>query len=360
MSRNAQFYTLIRLFAGALASLGVARAAADFAFNAAPVAAKLPPARILIVQDDEATETFKPKPEVVRALVQHGVTHFTGLTNVAAAWRKFVTTQDVVGIKVYSNPGPQVGTRPEVVAGVVEGLLAAGLPTNRIVIWDRLLSDLRRAGFGDVARHYGVRLAGASDTGWDEKIFYDSALIGQLVFGDLEFQKKGEGFGRKSFVSSLLTKEITKIINVSPLLNNYSAGVCGNLYSLALGSVDNSIRFDGAAPRLAQAIPEIYALRALGDRVALNIVDALICQYEGEQIGRLHHSIELNQLRFSTDPVALDVLSVQEINEQRARAEGPLSSHTNHLDLFRNAALLELGVAEPGRIEARTVNVPKR
>ena len=360
MSRNAQFYALIRLFSCALASLSLARAGVDFAFNAPPAAAKQPLARVLIVQDDEATEAFKPKPEVVRALVQHGLTNFTGLTNVAAAWRKFVTTQDVVGIKVYSNPGPQVGTRPEVVAGIVEGLLSAGLPTNRIIIWDRLLSDLRRAGFGGVARQYGVRLAGALDAGWDEKTFYDSALLGQLVFGDLEFQRKGEVSGRKSFVSTLLTKEVTKIINVSPLLNNYSGGVCGNLYSLALGSVDNTIRFEGSAPRLAQAIPEIYALPALGDRVVLNIVDALICQYEGEQIGRLHHSIELNQLRFSTDPVALDVLSVQEINEQRARAEGSLSSHTNHFDLFRNAALLELGVAETGRVEVRTVKLPKQ
>ncbi len=359
MSRNALFYALIRLFACALASLSVARAGVAFAFNAAPVAAQAPFARVVIVQDNAATEAFKPKPEVVRALVQHGLTQFTGLADVAAAWRKFVSTQDVVGIKVYSNPGPHVGTRPEVVAGVIEGLLAAGLPTNRIIIWDQLLSDLRRAGFSDVARHYGVRLAGAMDSGWDEKAFYDSALLGQLVFGDLEFQQKGEGIGRKSFVTRLLTKEVTKIINVSPLLNNYAGGVCGNLYSLALGSVDNTIRFEGSAPRLAQAIPEIYALPSLGDRVSLHIVDALICQYEGEQIGRLHHSIELNQLRFSTDPVALDLLSVQEINAQRARAEGPLTSHTNHLDLFHNAALLELGVAEPGRIEVRTVKIPK-
>jgi hypothetical protein len=194
-----------------------------------------------------------------------------------------------------------------------------------------------------------------------EEITRDRVLVSPApgVPGAVPFWK-GEGVGRKSFVSALLTKEVTKIINVSPLLNNYSAGVCGNLHSLALGSVDNTIRFEGSAPRLAQAIPEIYALPALGDRAALHIVDALICQYEGEQIGRLHHSIELNQLRISTDPVALDVLSVQEINEQRVRAEGALLSHTNHLDLYRNAALLELGVADPDRIDVQTVRLRKR
>lgn len=351
---------MVRLFSCALACLSVARAGVDHAFNATPSAAKSPHSRIVIVQDEAATEAFKPRPEVVRALVRHGITNFTGLTTVAAAWKSMVATQDVVGIKVYSNPGPQVGTRPEVVAGVVEGLIAAGLPTNHIIIWDRQLSDLRRAGFGDVARQYGVRLAGALDSGWDEKAFYDSALIGQLVYGDLEFQKKSEGAARRSFVSTLLTKEITKIINVSPMLNHYSAGVCGNLFGLAMGSVDNTIRFEGSAPRLAQAVPEIYALPTLGERVTLNIVDALICQYEGEQIGRLHNSIELNQLRFGTDPVALDVLSVQEINEQRIRAEGTLSAHTNQWELFRNAALLELGVPEISRMDVRTIKPPKQ
>jgi hypothetical protein len=135
------------------------------------------------------------------------------------------------------------------------------------------------------------------------------------------------------------------------MLNHNSIGVCGNLYSLAFGSVDNTIRFEGDAASLAQAVPEIYALPPLGDHVVLNIVDALICQYEGEQFGRLHNSVELNQLRFSTDPVALDILSVQEINEQRRRAFTLLASRTNRLDLYQNAELLELGASDSRKID---------
>ena len=310
---------------------------------------------MVVVEDGNATEAFKPQPDVVRTLVGRGITNFTGKAGIAAAWRTFVSTQDVVGIKVFSTPGPQVGTRPAVVAAIVEGLLEAKIPTNNVVIWDRQVSDLRAAGFGEVARQYGVRLAGSLDAGWDEKVFYDSALLGHLVFGDFEFQKKDEGVGRKSFVTKLLTRDITKIINVSPLLNHNSVGVCGNLYSLALGSVDNTIRFEGDPAKLAQAVPELYALPALGDRVVLNIVDALICQYQGEHVSRLHDSVALNQLRFSTDPVALDVLSVQEINAQRVRAALALASRTNRLDLYRNAALLELGSADANKIELREV-----
>jgi len=171
----------------------------------------------------------------------------------------------------------------------------------------------------------------------------------------LEFGKKEEGVGRKSFVTKLLTTNVTKIINVSPLLNHNSIGVCGNLYSLALGSVDNTMRFEGDPLKLAQAVPEIYALPALGERVVLNIVDALVCQYQGEHLLRLHDSVALNQLRFSADPVALDVLSVQEINAQRVRAAEALAARTNRFDLYRNAALLELGSADANRIELREV-----
>ena len=61
----------------------------------------------------------------------------------------------------------------------------------------------------------------------------------------------------------LLTQSITKIINIAPLLNHNMAGVCGNLYSLAMGSVDNTIRFKFSPDRLATAVPEIYAMASL-------------------------------------------------------------------------------------------------
>jgi hypothetical protein len=143
------------------------------------------------------------------------------------------------------------------------------------------------------------------------------------------------------------------------MLNHNSAGVCGNLYSLALGSVDNTIRFEGSAARLAEAVPDIYNLPGLGDRVVLNIVDALVCQYEGEQIVRLHCSVALNQLRFSKDPVALDVLSLEEIAAQRRRAELPGTNPTNRMEIYHNAALLDLGTANSAKIDLETMNGPR-
>jgi hypothetical protein len=310
-------------------------------------------ARVIIVSDPGATAVFQPVPEKIQALVDKAVTNFTGKATARAAWLSLVSTNDTVGIKVFSTPGPLSGTRPAVVAAVVQDLLAAGLPPGRIIVWDKRAPDLKAAGFLEFEQRFGIRVKASIDTGYDEKIFYDTPLLGNLIWTDFEFGKKGKGVGRKSYVSKLVSQEITKIINITPMLHHNLVGVSGNLYSLAIGSVDNTARFESDADSLAKAVPELYALPALGDRVVLNIVDALICQYEGQQHTLLQYSTVLNQLRFSRDPVALDVLSLKEIQLQSELADMPMS-RTN-LDLFSNAALLEIGINEPARIRVEKI-----
>lgn len=309
------------------------------------------PAQVVIVRDSKALDAYKPHADRVIAMVHRGLTNLTGQPAVAAAWRSLVSTQDTVGIKVYSAPGPDSGTRPAVVAGVVEGLLQAGVPPRQIVVWDRFRAHLRQAGFFELGQRYGIVVQGCDGAGFDEGTFYlpDQRIIGVLVAGDLEFGRQGEGVGLKSFVSKLLTTQITKIINVAPLLNHNRAGVSGLLYSLSMGSIDNRIRFEIDAGRLATAVPEVYALPAVGDRVVLNILDALICQYQGETEPRLHYASELNELWFSRDPVALDCLALRVLDREREAAGMKLSSKA-YLELYRNAELLELGTCDPHRI----------
>ncbi len=298
---------------------------------------------------------FQPDDDTVQAMVNRGITNFTSQTSVTAAWRTLVSTQDVVGIKVFSAAGEIGGTRPSVVNAVIHGLLEAGLPPKHIIIWDRHSDDLRNAGYVKLARLLHVRAEGAVETGYDPTNFYlpDSAVIGNLVYGDLEFGKTGDNVGRKSFVTKILSQQVTKIISIAPLLNQPSAGVCGHLYGLALGSVDNTLRFQNDPDRLAVAVPEINALPSVGDRVVLNITDALIGQYEGGASVLLHYSTVLNQLWFSRDPVALDTLAIQELDRERQS----LGAATFEPDLliYTNAALLQLGINDPARIKIQKV-----
>ena len=310
--------------------------------------------RILIVEHAAATEAFSPQPHVVESMIVAGLLRFTGSSSEKSAWQSFVSTQDVVGIKVHSAPGRTSGTRPVVVAELIESLFRAGISPNQIVIWDRRSIDLRLAGYYDLAEKYKVGIAGASDSGYDKDVFYETPLVGKLVYGDLEFGKKGEGIGRNSYLSKLITQRLTKVINVTPLLNHNQAGVSGALYGLATASIDNVLRFEDP-DRLGTAIPEIYGMPELADKVVLNIVDALICQYRGEERSLLHYSTVLNELWFSRDPVAVDALAIKVLEENRAETK----SRKSTLQIYSNAELMELGIADTTRLNIERLKLDK-
>ena len=316
--------------------------------------------QVVVVHDAQATDAFKPREDVVRQMVKTGITNLALTGSAKDAWKKWLATNDTVGIKVHSAPGANTGTRPAVVAAVVEQLLECGLPPSRIIIWDRQRADLRQAGYFSLAEKYGVRVEGSVNAGFDPDSFYnpDRPVIGPLIWSDLEFGKKTPDAGRKSFLSKLVAKEITKIVVITPVLNHNTAGVFGHLVSLAIGSVDNTLRFENDLLHLKSAVPEIYALPALSDRVVLCITDALVCQYEGEQRGLLHYSSAVNELRFSRDPVALDLLSLRELERQRVLSSQPVPHHNPfaaQMELLENAALLELGASDDSRIRIQHI-----
>jgi hypothetical protein len=131
------------------------------------------------------------------------------------------------------------------------------------------------------------------------------------------------------------------------------AGVNGCLSSLALGSVDNTARFESQPDRLARAVPEIYAQVPLVDHTVLNIMDALVGQYQGEQISLLHYATPLGQLWFSKDPVALDTLAIQELERERQVAGVPLAKPNP--ELYQNATLMDLGASDIRKIRVVTL-----
>jgi hypothetical protein len=353
VSRNARIQIvprLRRLIAGSLVGLVILQLQA-----AEPPPSLNVHAQIVSVENAGAITDFQANEAVVQAMVDCGLTNLTGKATVAEAWRTIVAPSEIIGIKVFSAPGMLTGTRPAVVSAVIHGLLAAGVPSTNIIIWDKLEADLRAAGYFRLAKQLGVHAAGGLEAGWDPTNFYqpDTAIIGNLLWSDLEFGKTNLNAGRRSFFSKLVSRQMTKIISIAPLLNQEDAGVCGHFYGLALGSVDNTRRFESDSFRLANAVPEIYALPLLGDRVVLNITDALIGQYEGGARSLLHYSCVLNQLWFGHDPVALDMWSIKELDRERRTFDAP--QFRPNLDLYSNAHLLQLGENDLTKIHVEKI-----
>jgi len=347
VSRNAKLQLLLLALAG---GLRLAVAAEVF-----PLPATNATARVVEVDGRGLQSAFLADDARVAAAFNRGLLALTCTASPTDAWRRLVLTNDIVGIKVFSQPGQLSGTRPAVVAAIARGLLAAGLPPANLVIWDKHADDLRAAGFFKLGQQLGVRVAGAVEAGYDTNTFYlpESPVVGSLVWGDFEFGKKGDGVGKKSFVSNLVSRHLTKIISVVPLINENDAGLCGHFFSLALGSVDNTRRFEGDADRLATALPEIYALPSVGDRVVLHVTDALLGQYQGGPASFLQYSAVLDQLWLSHDPVALDTLALKQLAAERKSFDIP-SPKLNY-QLYTNAVLLQLGLNDPARLQVEKV-----
>lgn len=264
-------------------------------------------------------------------------------------WEAAFDTGDRIGIKVVTEQGPHAGTRLMVVRGLIVALLNSGISPDRIVVWDRSLRDLERARYGLLREEFGVRVEGAIERGYDPDVFYESPLIGSLIWSDLEFGEKGEGVGRRSYVTRILTEEVTKVIQVTPLTYRQDSGVSGQLWSLARGAVDNFRRFERQPSALAQAIPEIFAMREVGDLMVLGVVDATVGQYAGESSGRLHYSVVRNALYVGRDPVALDRYSTGRIRKWREERGMPINDTVEAI--YRNAGLLRLGEYQRDKIQ---------
>ena len=85
----------------------------------------------------------KVDAEVVRAMMSEGMRALTGDKDERDCWARFVTQKDVVGVKVNCSGAPNIMSAPEVVARVVEDLIAVGVPAGQIYIYERFMNQMR-------------------------------------------------------------------------------------------------------------------------------------------------------------------------------------------------------------------------
>ena len=90
---------------------------------------------------------FFPHPDAAREMVEKAVTRLAGEDNLKKAWSRFVKAEDRVGIKINALAGRFAGTMKEVVEPIVEGVRAAGVPDENIMIFDQYGGYMRAARF---------------------------------------------------------------------------------------------------------------------------------------------------------------------------------------------------------------------
>ena len=357
---------------------------------------------VYTAHDPNAIEHYETNHARVRAMVDRLVEAVTGKESAAAGWRSLVEPKDVVGIKISAGGGASGATHKAVVSVIVEGLEAAGIPRSNILVWDRDAEDLHAAGYlaqDERTPTFDCNvLAIEPKYGYDPKYVFRSPVLGKLIWGDLLFTgnpvpadlglhddldpqgrspleavrprtspaanatgspdaKKNirdVNLSNESHYCTVLTKHVTRIINVPVYADNVYTGIAGALYNVTIPNIDNWRRLV-AAPRYgSSAIPEMYSDPNVGGKVVLNIADGLVAQIAGAPTFMPLYARHHATLYASRDAVALDATLLRQLEIWRKEAQLPaLGESAGHVQATGEAGL---GNFSPEKIEVRSVN----
>ena len=286
--------------------------------------------------------------DAVSELMDQAMMKLTGRSSAKEAWRDIVLPDDIVGIKINPLAGPELSTHSIIVDKIVEGLYGAGVLRKQIIIWDRFEEHLLNAGYPIRQDEGDVRTL-ASDTegiGYDDEVFYES---------EKDSVARRENESTLSRYSRIVTQQVDVLINVPVLKHHAMAGVSGCLKNLAFGSVDNTRRFHGKPLYCNPAIGEILEHKVLKEKLVLNIVDGLVASFDKGPTYHAESTWKYGSLFISTDPVILDVLVLQTINQKREEMElDSVSKLSNHINTASN---LGIGTNTLGQVDLRKVEI---
>jgi uncharacterized protein (DUF362 family) len=296
---------------------------------------------------DVATE--KPSAAVVSEMMTRGMRALTGDADVRDSWARFITPSDVVGIKVNCSGAPGIMSTPEVVAEIIRNVVAVGVKPDQIWIYERFQEQVNSVHY-DRYVPQGVHIWTAeSSRGSTES--YDPATYVETTFFDED--------DTRSNMIRLVSNRFTKIINVPNMKDHGAAGVTGCLKNIAYGSFSNVARsHSGAVTNTYSFIGTLASVEPLHSRTVLQVMDGLRGVWHGGPFSpNRKFRFYPKQMMFGTDPVAIDRLLLDVIENQR-KSQHALSvwdrsaSHVNPeaRDYETNPNVNHF-VREPGHIE---------
>jgi len=295
--------------------------------------------RIVIAHESAPLPSLSARPDSARLyrLVNEGIRSLTGTDSARKAWQQFVQPSDVVGLKVNCLAGKGLSTSVQLTEAVTQCVEEAGVPRERIVIWDRHSDDLESAGFRVITEGRRPRCYG-NDVGG-----YESELA---VWGSVG-----------SLLSSTLVRTCSVVINLPVLKDHGIAGVSIAMKNL-FGAVHNPNKYhlNVGNPYVA----DVFMLPPIRSKVRLTICEAVVAQYEGGPPYMPQWCWPMNSLILGCDPVALDSVGWQIIEEKRKeKGLKPLAAAGRNPAYIATAAdnAHRLGTSDPGMIDVVRVEI---
>jgi uncharacterized protein (DUF362 family) len=306
------------------------------------------PGRVVEVADAQSIVSNRVSQPVVHEMLERGLKELTGESSAKAAYAKLIEPKDVVGIKINPSGAPACCSSPEIVREIIAGLLSIGVALKNIIVYDRFGYEIDLGSYQPLMPP-GVEIAAVQD-GLLDTSGYDANVYCEMnFFGEWE---------TRSYMASIVSTRLDKIINVPTMKDHSAAGVTGCLKNVAYGSFNNVARSHKEPYSFTNPlIPVMCTVEPLRSKVVLNIMDGMRMVWHGGPLTQNQDFIfPAGVLLISTDPVALDTIELEAIEKKRQEqgapsvwARDPKSITQNGREFYTDASK-NLFYRQPGHI----------
>ena len=281
------------------------------------------PGRVVTVHAPSCIDEVTEKVDVptVGAMIARGMTSLTGDRDPRDSWARFFNSADLVGIKVNASGAPGAMSMPAVVAEISRNLMAVGVKPANIVIHERGDGQIRLAHYERFVPD-GVRVESAATwLGYDPDVYVEANFFGED--------------DTRSYLIRMVTEQFTKIINVPNMKDHSASGVTGCLKNVAYGEFSNVARSHyKAQTETLTFIGTLAQVEPLRSRTVLNIMDGLRGVWHGGPFSTdKRYRFYPKQMKFGTDPVAIDLCLIDVIDTKR-KQEGAISVWERDMKYF--------------------------
>src|SRR5271170_5822200 len=269
------------------------------------------PGKVVRVHSEKSVDnaTHRVDAPTVTEMLSRGMRSLTGAEDQRDAWAHFFDAKDVIGVKVNCSGAPNIFSAREVVGGIVDNLIARGIPARNIYLYERFPDQLSSVHY-DRYLPAGINIFAAEQTRGSSASYDPNTYVETNFFGEHD---------TRSNMIRLVTERFTKIINVPNMKDHGAAGVTGCLKNIAYGNFSNVARSHFAAKtNTFSFIGTLASVEPLRSKTVLQIMDGLRGVWHG---GPFLQSPRFRffpkQMLFGTDPVAIDRLLLDVIEEKR-------------------------------------------
>jgi len=328
------------------------------------------PGRVVELVDRNSIVSNRVAQPIVCSMLEQGMKELTGERSYSAAWSKLIQPSDIVGIKINPSGAPACCSSPEIVREIISAVQSIGVPSKNIVVFDRYSYEIDVGGYQTLLPP-GVGVLGIEDGVGDISGYNLNAYCEVNFFGEWE---------TRSYMASVVAQTVTKIINVPTMKDHSAAGVTGCLKNLGYGTFNNVARSHRAPYSFTDPLIGLMcSAEPLRSKSVLHIMDGMRMVWHGGPLTQVQDYIyQAGTLLIGTDPVAIDTIELETIEKKRAEQgapsvwqHDPKSITANNMEFFHNpaknlfyrrpghvaaAGKLGLGVAEPAKIDRRTIH----